>query len=147
MKLEEIFNEVYYEFIGGNYKVCLSNDRNYFVIDTPPKMESIEALQATVNYLIWEWSHDHEDQRFKKLIKEIAIPPKDYDLSKITFTQLLEVVSPELIKTSNIVKKPQKRLKVNQPKKQLKEKSVFETGSQEIEPKVVNGHIDILSLF
>ncbi len=102
MKLEEIFNEVYYEFIGGNYKVCLSNDRNYFVIDTPPKMESIEALQATVNYLIWEWSHDHEDQRFKKLIKEIAIPPKDYDLSKITFTQLLEVVSPELVKTSDI---------------------------------------------
>ena len=145
--LESIFNEVYYKFTEGDYNICSSTNRKSIINKTPPKMESVDALQATVNYLIWEWSHDHEDQRFKKLIKEIAIPPKDYDLSGYSFTELLDVVSPELIKTSDIVKKPQKRLKVKKPKKPLKEKSVFETGSQEIEPKVVNGHIDILSLF
>jgi len=50
--LDNIFNEVYYKFIEGDYKISHPEDRNNIINHTPPKMESIEALQATVNYLI-----------------------------------------------------------------------------------------------
>lgn len=150
MNLEEIFNEVYYKFVEGKYKVCLSTDRNKLINEDPPKMNSIDALQATVNYIIWEWSHDHEDYKFKKLIKQLAIPPIDYDLSKFSFTELLEVVSPELIKTSDIVPKKEATKKIKKKvkaKKPVIEKTSFENGEKEVEPEIVNGHVNVFSLF
>lgn len=74
-------------------------------------METTEALKEVVNYLIWEWCHDNNDQLFNTLIKEINIPPTDYDLSKFTFTELLEVVCPEILKTSDIAVEKPKPLK------------------------------------
>ncbi len=103
MSLEQVFNEVYNEFINGNYKVANPKDRNQIKKGRSPKMSSEQALQHTVNYILWEWTNDRKDDKFKKLIKMVCIPPKDYDLSQVTFREVLEVICPEIIKTSDIL--------------------------------------------
>lgn len=103
MLLEQVFSEVYNEFINGNYTVANPKNRDQTKRGTSPKMNPEQALQHTVNYILWEWSNDRSDNKFKKLVKVVCLPPTDYDLSKVTFKELLEVICPELIKTTDIL--------------------------------------------
>jgi len=100
MQLEQVFSEVYNEFINGNYKVANPKNRNQTKKGSSPKMSSEQALQHTVNYILWEWTNDKKDDKFKNLIKVVCLPPKDYDMSAFTFKQVLEVICPEIIKTN-----------------------------------------------
>lgn len=100
MTITEIFNEVYDCFINGNYSIANPKDRQQTKAIAPPKMEHNQALQHTVNYILWEWTNDKKDDKFKNLIKVVCLPPKDYDMSAFTFKQVLEVICPEIIKTN-----------------------------------------------
>ena len=98
--LNDIFTEVYNNFISGNYSVANPKNRDQKKNIVSPKMESEQALRHTANYLLWEWANDNNDENFKNLVNVVCLPPTDYDLSKFTLKQLLEVISPEVIKTN-----------------------------------------------
>ena len=100
MTVTDIFNEVYNEFINGNYKIANPKNRDQTKNIVPPKMEPKQALQQTVNYILWEWTNDRKDDKFKNLIKAVCLPQKDYDMSQFTFKEILEVICPEVIKTN-----------------------------------------------
>lgn len=98
--LNDIFTEVYNNFIAGNYSVANPKNREQKKKGKSPKMEVEQALQHTVNYILWEWTNDKKDDKFKNLIKVVCLPPKDYDMSGFTFKEILQVICPELIKTN-----------------------------------------------
>jgi hypothetical protein len=100
MTVTDIFNQVYNHFLAGEYTIANPKNRNQTKPGNPPKMTQEQALRHTANYILWEWTIDHNDQKFANLIKAVCLPPTDYDLSSYSFKDICQVICPEIIKTN-----------------------------------------------
>jgi len=78
MKLHKYYERVIDQYKLKNYKI-----RKFKKMDNPTNPSPhLEAL----NYLMYEWCQDHNDDRYKDIFDYIIVPNDcDFDFTSITF--------------------------------------------------------------
>lgn len=83
MNLHSYYDRVLLQYKNKNYKLRKLNNTSISKHRSP----HLEAL----NYLMYEWCQDHNDERYKNIFDYIIVPNDcDFDFTSITFEEFFK---------------------------------------------------------
>ena len=89
MTLHEYYDEIISKYKGKQYKLKKFNDN-----PLPEISPHLEAL----NYLMYEWCDDHNDERYKDIFDYIIVPNDcDFDFTSILFEEFFQFLKEKKI--------------------------------------------------
>ena len=82
MNLHEYYGHIIEQYKKKNFKV-----RKFKKIELSKKSPHLESL----NYLMYEWCIDHNDERYKDIFDYVVVPQDcDFDFTSITFEEFFQ---------------------------------------------------------
>lgn len=83
MALHEYYDHILEQFKKKNFKVIKFNE-NQMPENRSPHLEIL-------NYLMYEWCQDHNDERYKEIFDYVVIPGDcDFDFTSISFEEFFQ---------------------------------------------------------